>query len=85
MSATRPAPVTSASLALEVESRLRSRHICADPAAAARLCMEVVLPVLRGMAARCDERDAENERLQKLVAEYVVSGKKRSEGEERHG
>ena len=60
MTATRPAPVTSASLRADLEQKLRSRHICADPAAAARLCMEVVLPHLKALTG-------ENERLRGLV------------------
>jgi hypothetical protein len=78
MTATRPAPVTSASVKAELERAFRQRHITVDPAAAAELALGVVLPHFRALVG-------ENKRLQKLVAEYVVSGKKRSEGEERRG
>jgi hypothetical protein len=72
MTATRPAPVTSAALWADLEKAFKSKHITVDPPAAADLALGVVLPVLQGMAA-------EIERLRGLVK--VKSG---SEGEERH-
>jgi hypothetical protein len=78
VSATSSAPVTAASLRADLEKAYRKRHITVDPAAAADLAMGVALPVLQGMAG-------EIERLRGLLAEYVITGKKRSEGGERRG
>jgi hypothetical protein len=83
VTATSSAPVTAESVRADLERAFRRRHITVDPAAAADLAMGVVLPVLQSMAAEIKKRDVEIERLRGLLAEYVITGKKRSEEGER--
>ena len=43
--------VTAASLRADLEAKLRARHATTDPAAAAGVCLNVVLPHLKALAA----------------------------------
>ena len=67
--------VTAVSLRADLEKALRARHITVDPGAAADVALTVVLPHLQKMAGEID-------RLRGLQAEFMLTGKSSSKGEE---